>query len=37
MSAESPVAQALIGANAGDIVAVPTPRGDRRYTVLTVS
>ena len=37
LSAESPVAQALIGAGEGDVVAVPTPRGERRYTVLSVS
>jgi len=33
LSAESPVAQALIGARAGEVVKVQTPRGDRRYRV----
>jgi len=33
LSAESPVARALIGARAGDIVAVQTPGGERRYRV----
>jgi len=33
LSAESPVAQALVGARAGDTVTVETPRGDRRYRV----
>jgi transcription elongation factor GreA len=36
LSIESPVAKALIGARAGDVVAVPTPRGERRYTVLAI-
>ena len=33
LSAESPVAQALIGARAGDSVPVQTPGGERRYRV----
>ncbi|CAN5486594.1 transcription elongation factor GreA [soil metagenome] len=33
LSAESPVAQALVGARAGELVTVQTPRGDRRYRV----
>ena len=33
LSAESPVAQALVGARAGELVTVETPRGDRRYRV----
>src|SRR5688572_3918756 len=33
LSAESPVAQALLGAKPGDTVAVETPRGERRYRV----
>jgi transcription elongation factor GreA len=37
LSVESPVAQALIGSREGDVVAVPTPRGERRYTVLKVA
>jgi transcription elongation factor GreA len=36
LSVESPVAQAIIGKEAGDKVAVPTPRGDRHYTLLSV-
>ena len=37
LSAESPVARALIGAHAGDTVAVQTPGGERRYRVERVS
>jgi transcription elongation factor GreA len=33
VSAESPVARALVGARAGEVVAVETPRGERRYRV----
>jgi transcription elongation factor GreA len=33
LSFESPVAQALVGARAGDTVTVETPGGDRRYLV----
>lgn len=33
LSAESPVAMALIGAKAGDTVKVSTPGGERRYRV----
>ena len=33
LSAESPVAQALLGAGPGDEVAVQTPRGERRWRV----
>ena len=33
LSFESPVAQALVGARAGDTVAVETPAGERRYHV----
>jgi transcription elongation factor GreA len=36
LSVESPVAQAVIGASAGDVVAVSTPRGERRYRVVAV-
>jgi transcription elongation factor GreA len=36
LSVESPVAQAIIGKTAGDRVAVPTPRGDRQYTLIDV-
>jgi transcription elongation factor GreA len=37
LSVESPVAQALTGHHEGDDVAVQTPRGERRYTILGVS
>jgi transcription elongation factor GreA len=37
LSSESPVARALIGARAGDDVAVETPGGERRYRVAGVS
>ncbi len=33
LSAESPVAQALLGARAGETVTVTTPGGERRYRV----
>jgi transcription elongation factor GreA len=33
LSAESPVALALLGAKPGDTVSVETPRGERRYRV----
>jgi transcription elongation factor GreA len=33
LSAESPVAQALLGSDLGESVEVQTPRGARRYTV----
>jgi transcription elongation factor GreA len=36
LSFESPVAQALVGARAGDTVAVETPGGERRYRVENV-
>ena len=36
LSAESPVARALIGAKAGDTVVVETPGGQREYNVLRV-
>ncbi|WP_205698937.1 transcription elongation factor GreA [Conexibacter sp. SYSU D00693] len=34
LSAESPVAKALMGAAAGDVVDVPTPRGVRKLRVV---
>jgi len=37
LSIESPVAQALVGSRKDDVVAVPTPRGERRYTVLRIA
>lgn len=36
LSVESPVAQAVIGKMAGDKVRVPTPRGDRQFTLISV-
>jgi transcription elongation factor GreA len=36
LSVESPVAQAVIGAGAGDVVRVATPGGERDFTVLSV-
>jgi transcription elongation factor GreA len=36
LSIESPVAQAVVGRSPGDVVKVPTPRGDRRYKLLSV-
>lgn len=36
LSAESPVAQALVGARAGDTVSAETPGGDRSYRVQKV-
>ena len=37
LSAESPVARALVGARAGETVAVETPGGERSYTVKNVA
>jgi transcription elongation factor GreA len=37
LSVESPVAAALSGKKAGDTAAVPTPRGERRLKLLSVS
>ena len=36
LSVESPVAQAIMGRMPGDKVAVPTPRGNRQYTLISV-
>jgi transcription elongation factor GreA len=36
LSAESPVAKALLGRSAGETVEVPTPRGVRRLTIQRV-
>ncbi|HEX4716936.1 MAG TPA: transcription elongation factor GreA [Thermoleophilaceae bacterium] len=36
LSVESPVAQAIVGKMAGEKVVVPTPRGDRGYTLISV-
>ncbi len=37
ISVSSPVARALIGKSEGDVVAIETPRGTRRYEVVAVS
>ena len=37
LSSESPVARALVGARAGDVVSVETPGGERRYRVERVA
>ena len=36
ISVSSPVARALIGKSEGDLVAIETPRGTRRYEVVSV-
>jgi transcription elongation factor GreA len=36
LSFESPVGRALDGARVGDVVAVPTPKGERRLTVRAI-
>jgi transcription elongation factor GreA len=33
LSAESPVARALFGARAGDVVSIPLPRGERKLRI----
>ena len=37
LSVDSPVARALIGRRAGDVVAITLPRGEREFTVVSVS
>jgi len=37
LSIESPVAKALIGARAGEVVSVRTPKGDRRLRITAVA
>ena len=37
LSVDSPVARALIGSRAGEAVAVVLPRGERTYTIISVS
>jgi transcription elongation factor GreA len=37
LSAESPVARAILGRREGDAIKVATPRGERRYTVVAVN
>jgi transcription elongation factor GreA len=36
LSADAPVAQALLGRRVGETVSVALPRGERRYTVLQI-
>jgi transcription elongation factor GreA len=36
LSMESPVAGALLGRRAGDVAVVQTPRGERRFKVVSV-
>jgi transcription elongation factor GreA len=37
LSVESPVAQALVGARAGDVVEIPTPKGMRTLEVISIA
>jgi transcription elongation factor GreA len=37
LSVESPVAQALVGAQAGDVVEIPTPKGKRTLEVISIA
>ncbi len=37
LSVESPVAQALVGARAGDVVEIPTPKGKRTLEVVAIA
>jgi transcription elongation factor GreA len=37
LSAESPVARALMGHSSGDTVAVSTPRGPRRLRIISLA
>jgi transcription elongation factor GreA len=37
LSVESPVARALVGARAGDVVEIPTPKGTRTLEVISVA
>ena len=37
LSVESPVARALTGARAGDVVEIPTPRGTRTLEVISIA
>jgi transcription elongation factor GreA len=36
LSVESPVAKALLGAHAGDVVEMATPKGTRRLEVIAI-
>jgi transcription elongation factor GreA len=37
LSVESPVAQALVGARAGDVVEIRTPKGTRTLEVVSIA
>jgi transcription elongation factor GreA len=37
LSVESPVAQALVGARAGDVIEIPTPKGKRTLEVISIA
>jgi len=37
LSVESPVARALVGARAGDVVEIPTPKGTRTLEVISIA
>jgi len=37
LSVESPVGQALVGARAGDVVEIPTPKGKRTLEVISIA
>jgi transcription elongation factor GreA len=37
LSVESPVARALVGARAGDVVEIPTPKGTRTLEVISLA
>jgi transcription elongation factor GreA len=37
LSVESPVAQALLGARAGDIIEMKTPKGSRRLEIVSIA
>ena len=37
LSVESPVARALVGARAGDVVEIPTPKGTRTLEVKSIA
>jgi transcription elongation factor GreA len=37
LSVESPVARALVGARAGDVIEIPTPKGTRTLEVISIA
>jgi len=37
LSVESPVGQALVGARAGDVIEIPTPKGTRTLEVISIA